>query len=247
MINNKKILVVITARAGSKGVVGKNYKKLLDKPLFIWSVLAALKSKYIDRVVISSNCVEVKKYYLDFAYKNGKNLLEKLYWVERPDKYAMDNSKNEEALIHSYKIIKEDLNFDADIIVNLQPTSPCRLNNLIDKCIEQYNEGGHDSLLTANKDTPFLWKYKNKKWVYMDENCCNRKMRQEINEDEFIYHDNGNVYMTDSNILLESECRIGYNPCIYETKEINSLQIDTEFDFQLIEKIIENKKIKSLI
>lgn len=247
MINNKKILAVITARAGSKGIIGKNYKKLLDKPLFIWSVLAALKSKYIDRIAISSNCTNVKKHYLDFAYKNGKNILEKLYWVERPDKYATDTSKNEEALIHSYKIIKEYLKFDADIIINLQPTSPCRLNNLIDKCIKKYNEGRHDSLLTTNKDTPFLWKYKNGKWVYNEGDCCNRKMRQEFNEDEFVYHDNGNIYITDKDILLNTECRIGNNPCAFETKEINSLQIDTEFDFELIEKIIQIKKIKSLI
>jgi CMP-N-acetylneuraminic acid synthetase len=103
--------------------------------------------------------------------------------------------------------------------------------------------------LTGTKDTPFLWKKENGKWIYPVDNhdCCDRKMRQEFKEDEFTYHDNGNLYITESRILLDRECRIGYNPCVFETKGINGLQIDEEFDFELIETMAKAKKLGSLI
>ena len=250
MIENKKIIVIITARAGSKGIPQKNVRKLLDLPLFWWSVEAALNSKYVDCIVISSNCEYCKKEYNEF-----KELAEfskeelNVEWVQRPDEISGDLSKNEEALIHTIETLEEKF----DIIVNLQPTSPCRLFGLLDKCLIEYHEGGYDSLLTGTKDTPFLWRKKNGKWTYpVDYNdCCDRKMRQEFKDDdmdsEMTLHDNGNLYITESRILLDRKCRIGYNPCVFETNDVNCLQIDREFDFDLIEKMAELRSLDSLI
>jgi CMP-N-acetylneuraminic acid synthetase len=247
MIRSKKVVAIILARAGSKGIPGKNYRDLLGKPLFIWSVEAALKSKYIDKVVVSSNCWECSCKFTDFImpYKDNPEYVKNLFFQDRPEEYSTDISKNEDALIHVLKTASPDY----DIVVNLQVTSPCRLDGLVDRCIETYDEGGYDSLLTGTKDTPFLWKKENEKWIYpVDRNgCCERKMRQEFEEDEFTYHDNGNLYITESRILLDRECRIGYNPCVFETNGINSLQIDEEFDFELIETMAKVKKLGSLI
>jgi N-acylneuraminate cytidylyltransferase len=248
MIRSKKVVAIILARAGSKGIPGKNYRDLLGKPLFIWSVLAALQSKHVDAVVVSSNCKnceeELRKWTNDPSER--KKYSGNIIWVDRPDEISGDLSTNEEALIHVLNSFKSD---DIGTVVNLQVTSPCRLDGLVDRCIEAYDEGGYDSLLTGTKDTPFLWKKENGKWIYpVDRNgCCERKMRQEFKEEEFTYHDNGNLYITESRILLDRECRIGYNPCVFETKGINGLQIDEEFDFELIETMVKVKKLESLI
>lgn len=247
MIGNKKVLAVVLARAGSKGIPGKNYRDLLGEPLFWWSVKAALNSKYVDHVAISSNCEKCKE-----VYDECKMLAEfseeefNIDWVQRPNEISGDLSKNEEALIHALDSFKSE---KFDMVVNLQVTSPCRLDGLVDRCIEAYDEGGYDSLLTGTKDTPFLWKKRNGEWEYIvDKNdCCDRKMRQEFEESEFTFHDNGNLYITESRILLDRECRIGYNPCVFETKGINGLQIDEEFDFELIENMAKVKKLESLI
>lgn len=251
MIGNKKILAVVTARSGSKGIKGKNYRDLLGKPLFWWSVEAAQNSKYVDHIVISSNCSNCKK-----AYDEYKSLAEfseekfNVEWIQRPEDISGDLSKNEEALIHALDYLKSD---KYDVVVNLQATSPCRTEGLVDRCIEEYHEGGYDSLLTGTKDTPFLWQNKNGKWVYNIDNhdCCDRKMRQEFKDEkddsEMILHDNGNLYITESRILLDRKCRIGYNPCVFETKGINGLQIDEEFDFELIENMAKTMKLESLV
>ena len=250
MIGNKKILAVITARKGSKGIKGKNYRQLMGEPLFWWSVIAAQNSKYVDHIVISSNCENCKKIYDEYKILAEFSKEEfNVEWIQRPDEISGDLSKNEEALIHTIETLEEKF----DIIVNLQPTSPCRLFGLLDKCLIEYHEGGYDSLLTGTKDTPFLWRKKNGKWTYpVDYNdCCDRKMRQEFKDDdmdsEMTLHDNGNLYITESRILLDRKCRIGYNPCVFETKGINGLQIDEEFDFELIETMAKIRKLENLI
>jgi CMP-N-acetylneuraminic acid synthetase len=248
MIGNKKVLAVILARKGSKGIPGKNYRELLGKPLFWWSVDAAAQSKYIDTIVISSNCERCEEEYVKWI--TDEQMTEKhvnsIIWIDRPEEISGDLSKNEDALIHALNSFESR---EYDIVVNLQVTSPCRLDGLVDKCIEEYDKGGYDSLLTGSKDTPFLWRKKDGKWTYpVDYNdCCDRKMRQEFKEAEFVYHDCGNIFMTDVNVLLDTGCRIGYNPCVFEVEGLNGLQIDTKFDFDLIESMAKVKKLESLI
>lgn len=249
MFNDKKILSIITARKGSKEIPGKNHKELMGKPLFIWSVLASLYSKYVDITVVSSNCEQVKKCFLQFI-KNNKIYNNKLYWIERPEEISGDLSKNEEALLHAYNEMTHN-KFYASTIINLQPTSPVRNGGLLDNCIETYYKGNYDSLLTGLAITPFLWRYDNqlRKWKYADyeSNCCNRKMRQEFFESEFLYHDDGSIFIVDVPILISRKCRIGYIPVVYKLNKLQSLQIDTEFDFQLIENMAKVLGLNSLI
>jgi CMP-N-acetylneuraminic acid synthetase len=282
VINNKKVLVVVTARAGSKGIPLKNIRPLLGKPLFLWSVEAGLQSKYVDMTVVSSNCDEVWKCFHEYSNnldkedpKNNPAYLNKMKFIQRPDELATDTSKNEEALMHAVHWSRDILEQECDIVVNLQPTSPCRLSGLLDKCLEKYSREGYNSLLTATKDTPFLWRKVEGKWEYgctqwewqrtdnvdnfpsgwtflpEEEDPCNRKMRQEFLEDEdnseFVWHDNGNIYITDKKVLMETGCRIGDNPGVMGIGRLNGLQIDEEFDFELIENMAKTYDLRSLI
>jgi len=273
MINNKKILSIITARAGSKGIPNKNIKELMGKPLFEWSVLASLNSKYIDKTVISSDSREIELIYIDRVKKDQK--WENVAFIKRPKKISGDLSINEEALIHAYNQMRMISNSDYSIILNLQPTSPVRLNSLIDRCIEKYSNGEYNSLLTASVHTPFFWQKKNGKWEYINryfevgyvkrewqpretyqmipafDDCCNRKMRQQFKDfkednSDLLLHDNGSVYIMNTEILLSTKCRIGNNPCIFPVEKLNSLQIDTEFDFKLIENMIKSYNLEKL-
>lgn len=251
MINGKKILSVITARAGSKGIPLKNVRELLGKPLVKWSMEASLASKYIDLTVVSSNCEKVSEVYLKYLLELNKDVRtdDEFWYVSRPEKYATDTSKNEEAVIYSMEQVKFFHALEFSAVINLQPTSPCRLDGLIDKCLEEYYNGDYDSLLTATRTTPFLWRKINGKWEYtVDKNdCCNRKMRQEFNQEEFVWHDCGSVFITDVKVMLETGCRIGKKLCVFPVEGMNSLQIDEEFDFELIEKMAEAKGLRSLV
>ncbi len=280
MISNKKILSVITARKGSKGIKNKNIRELMGKPLFIWSVLASLNSKYIDMTVVSSNCEKVfeefQKFTKETNYKYNDN--NNLRFIQRPDEISGDLSKNEEALIHAIHWIRDIFKKEFSVVLNLQPTSPVRLNKLLDKSIEEYDKGEYNSLLTGLTETPFFWQKINNNWEYIDryfyidyvkkiyqskkqwqlikffDDCCNRKMRQEFRglddkegTSDFLFKDNGNIYIIDTKVLISTECRIGNKHCVFPVEKLNSLQIDTEFDFKLIENMAKAHGLKSLI
>jgi len=249
MINGKKVLAVVTARSGSVGLPGKNYKKMLNAPLFTWSVMSAIRSRYVDVVIISYNCEHVKEISLQLIdeIKNRsdncfKDLIrcKNVHFLQRPDEYATAISKNEDSLIHAYNYAKDSLGIDVDIIANLQPTSPIRdtrHNILLDDCLEKMENEKADSLFTVSVHTPFFV-HKTKDGYVMNERTLlkNRPMRQELNESSFFLHDCGSLYLTDIDVLLETNNRIGPNFTVYPLDEKRSLQIDTELDFRIVEE-----------
>lgn len=118
MINGKKVLAIIPARGGSKRVPMKNITPYKGKPLIRWAMEHAEASKYIDRYVVSTDSPDIAKH-------AGAHLL------ERPDYLATDRASSESALVHALYALPV-----YDYAVILQPTSPERLPEDIDRCIE---------------------------------------------------------------------------------------------------------------
>ena len=235
MTNN--ILAVVTARGGSS-LSGKNYRLINGKPLFIWSLIAALKVDYINYIAVSSNCPKVEEIFYDFAANDKlfQDNYNRLIFINRPEEISGPQSKNEEALIHAVDFMEEYFNFVPDSIVNLQPTSPVRNNDLLSNCIEEYYGLGYDSLVTVNRVTPLMWqKTEDGLKCYFD--IYNRPMRQSILPEKWFWHDAGNVYLTNKNILMSTGCRVGNNPCLYEISDYQALQIDSEFHFDIVEQM----------
>ncbi|MFW6172978.1 MAG: cytidylyltransferase domain-containing protein [Elusimicrobiota bacterium] len=235
MINDKKILSVITARAGSRGVPGKNFKHINGTPLIVWSVNQSLSSQYIDFTVVSSNSEKIRQC-TEYAYTNKKYM-----FIDRPHELATDISPNEDTLIHAYKYVKKECKFDADLIINLQPTSPIRNNGLIDKCIEYI--GDHDSLLTVKKIAPFfLYKNKDKFYQFDKSKLMHRPMRQQLHDDDFFYYDCGNLYIVSSKVLLNQHSRLGENFAVFVVDDKQGLQIDTKIDFEILDMVMARIK-----
>jgi CMP-N-acetylneuraminic acid synthetase len=235
---------VITARAGSVGLPGKNYKEINGKPLFMWSVEAALRSRYVTRVIVSSNDPEIERITKDFIQNHT---VSRLTYSPRPEKYSGPLSKNEEALRY---VIGKECKKRPDYMVLLQPTSPVRNNGLIDKCCETIlKDPDYDCLFTASKHTPFF--YKKHKCVKsaidpspfdlglpIDHDPCRRPMRQELEEHDFFWHDNGNIYIFNPKLISKGKgCRIGPRPYIYESNFYQSWQIDNPHDFHVLESL----------
>jgi N-acylneuraminate cytidylyltransferase len=132
-----KIVAIIPARGGSKGIPRKNIINFLGKPLIQWSIEAALKSKYITDVVISSDDDEI----LNEAKKNNNVLI-----IKRPIDLAQDNSKTEPVLVHVLESLK-DIKFD--FLILLQPTSPLRTFKDIDLAFEKMFDFKANSLISV--------------------------------------------------------------------------------------------------
>jgi CMP-N-acetylneuraminic acid synthetase len=162
MINNKKVIAIIPARGGSKTIPQKNIKTICNRPLIAWSILAAKGSKYIDKIIVSTDDKEIA----DISKNWGAEVL------DRPKKYATDTATTISVLQHAIKEIPGH-----DIIVLLQPTSPLRANGMIDAAIEKFIKSKADTLATGYICKDYEWgttnnipRQKLKGWFYDDGN-----------------------------------------------------------------------------
>ncbi len=121
MISNPTFLAIIPARGGSKRLLRKNILPLVDKPLIVWTIEAAKKSKYINKIVVTSDDDEI----LNISKANGAEI------IKRPDELATDTATSFDVIVHSIKSLEK-----YDYVVLLQPTSPLRDQEDIDNAIE---------------------------------------------------------------------------------------------------------------
>tara|TARA_B100000029_G_C17441737_1_gene911700 strand:- start:209 stop:925 length:717 start_codon:yes stop_codon:yes gene_type:complete len=228
MINNRKIYAIIPARGGSKGIPKKNIKNFNGKPLISYSIEYANFSKYIDNIIISTDCPEIKKIAQNFTSNK------KLYQIiDRPLELATDEATTESAIEH---VINECKINEQSIIILLQPTSPVRPAHSLDSILKKFIEQEYDSLLTLSPIHPLTWKInKNKPECMYD--YKNRPRRQDFNQKDFIYDENGSVYIFTSKLFKKNKNRLGGKIGYFIFKEEYGKQIDTPLDFEILESI----------
>ena len=127
LIDGKTVLAIIPARGGSKGVPRKNIKNLCGKPLITWTIEEALKSKYIDRLVVSTEDEEIA----EISRKHGAEIP-----FLRPIELAKDDTPGIEPLLHCIYWLKNNENYSPDYVCTLQCTSPFRNSKHIDEALE---------------------------------------------------------------------------------------------------------------
>lgn len=233
MINDKKILAIIPARGGSKGLPGKNIKDLCGKPLIFWSIDAAKSSKYIDEIIISTDDNEI----VSVLQERGIQVP----WI-RPSYLASDEAKSIDVIIHA---LEKSLNGPHDILVLLEPTSPLRDCDDIDKAIEMLESNNEATSIvgvckTEDSNPAFLVNIKNGFITsYLDDYTVKR--RQDI---EPVYFYEGSVYASYSDELIKKKSFYHSNTIPYEVPKWKSLEIDDIYDFIMVEAIM--KKIEEI-
>ena len=177
----KKVLALIPARGGSKGIPNKNIKLFNGRPLIEWSIKLALKSKLIDKVVVSSDSLKI----LNISKKLGAEV------ILRPKNISGDKATTESAINHCIKYFKNDY----EAIILLPPTSPLRKLNDIDNAIKFFYLNKLDSCFSGSKLTDFLiWNYDKiyKKYTSINYDFKNRGSRQNR---KLGYVENGSIYI----------------------------------------------------
>ena len=148
MYGDKKILALIPARGGSKGIKGKNVIQLAGKPLIAYTIEAALKSRYIDSTVITTDSLEIA----EIAKQYGGRVP-----FMRPAELAKDRSKTIDAVLHAVEEL-ERRKESYDTLILLQPTQPLRRTEDIDQALEAYFGNGEEALASVSMadDHPLL-------------------------------------------------------------------------------------------
>tara|TARA_B100002052_G_scaffold281497_1_gene290590 strand:+ start:599 stop:1282 length:684 start_codon:yes stop_codon:yes gene_type:complete len=218
----RKIIVFIPARGGSKGIPLKNIKKFLGEPLIVHSINYAKDSKKVDKIILSTDHEEIQK----IAEKNNIEVL------KRPKSISNDIATTESAIehfIYKYNLDKKT------ICVLLQPTSPLRPKNSLDKILKTFIENKYDSMLTLSPIHPLAWKINNQLIPMYD--YKNRPRRQDFQNEDLIYDENGSVYIFTLDSFFKNNNRLGGKIGYYIFDEEYGKQIDTPLDFKILETI----------
>lgn len=202
------ILAVIPARGGSKGIPRKNIRPIAGKPLIAWSIEAAKKSKYVDKIVVSTEDKEIA----EVAKKYDAEV------IVRPKELSGDSVEMLPVLQHVLTKV------NANIVVLLQPTSPIREDDLIDRCIDEFRKTKSDSLATG-----FYCKYR-------EYGTCS-KPRQSVNG---FFYDDGSVYVIDAKLIKNG--RIFGNMLGHiEIDKEQAIDINEPIDFFIAEQILKKR------
>lgn len=226
-----KVLGLIPARGGSKGLPRKNIRLLVGRPLISWTINSALKSKYINSVVVSTDDREIA----EISRKCGAEVP-----FFRPKKLSQDKSLRNEVILHALNKIK-----GFDYVVLLQPTSPLRTSECIDQAFKEFIESGASSCVSVTEQHPspeWIFKISENKRIDNRQNNFVLQNRQDLPQ---YYALNGAIYITSVNHFLNYE---GNDPFVCDdtfpfimNKE-NSIDIDDEIDFSICSVRINSKK-----
>jgi len=236
MIGHKKILAVIPARGGSKRLPRKNILSFSGRPLIFWTIQAATLSKYIDKVVVSTDDNEISE-------------ISRYYGAEvpflRPKRLATDLSSTADVVLDLLGKL-ESKEEEYDYVVLLQPTSPFRNSYHIDDAIEQLNDQGSDAVISVCP-------------VRHHPSWCNT-LGDDKSMDDFLRSDlhnvrsqdlpknyiiNGAIYLCKTSVFkLQKTFFPTPRSHAYIMRTDDSIDIDTELDFKIAECLSQFRDLK---
>jgi len=231
--NKPSSLAIIPARGGSKGLPRKNILPMLGKPLIAYTIKAARQAESINRIVVSTDDVETAEIATRF-------LAEVPFF--RPPELAQDDATTLGVLQHVLSMLKSLENYEPDIVVLLQPTSPLRHAEDIDRAVTILRQTSADSVvslclvdhnphwmsrLEADRVLPFLEKAP----IYT--------RRQDLPP---VYRINGAVYVTRPEIIMNQNRLLGEDTRGYIMDSESSIDIDTAFDMKVASLYMEERQ-----
>ena len=226
----QRVVAIIPARSGSKGIPHKNIQEIAGKPLLAYTIEAALKSKYVNRVIVSTDSFEIAK-------------IAKSYGAEvpflRPSELAMDDTPMVAVIQHAVRYLETVEQYFVNIVVILQPTSPLRKTKYIDEAIEKLIKSNADSVIAVCevKHHPF-WLFildGDKARPFIEEGLSITR-RQELPK---VYSVNGAVYVVRKDVLFKENSIIGKNTRAIVMPREESVDIDDYFDLFIAEMTIK--------
>lgn len=219
---NNKLIAIIPARSGSKGIKNKNRINFFGKPLIYWTINSALKSNYLDKIIVSTDDLKILSYRDKFKNK-------RIQFHKRDKKISTDKS----LIFETIKIILEKNNNYKEFIL-LQPDSPLRKTIDINKSLSFFYEKSATSCVsvTRTKKPPDLfYKINNKSFII--NKYINDPLPKNKQDYDFFYEINGAIYISKVKDYLKSKSFISKKTLTYEMPIQRSIDIDNQFDLKL--------------
>lgn len=226
----KEILAIIPARGGSKGIPRKNVTPLAGQPLISYTIQVAKASKFITRLVVSTDDEEIAR----TAAGCGAEV------VKRPAEISGDLASSEAALLHVLDHLEQTEQYSPELLVFLQCTSPLTTAADIDGTIHTLLENGADTALTVTPFHYYLWRHNSRGEVEgINHDKYHRPMRQE-REPQFL--ETGAVYVMEAEAFKKNKYRFFGKTVMHVTPEERCCEIDEPVDLIIAEQLILHQK-----
>jgi len=231
-----KVLAIIPARGGSKGIIRKNLVPINGKPLVAYSIEQALFCPLIRRVVVSTEDKEIKEISLDYGAEV----------IDRPKKLAEDHVLDLPVFIHALEVLKKRKKYVPDIIIQLRPTSPFRKPEWITDCIELLIKNPDaDSVITVNQ----VERHPYRMFEQIRENRIQPIMNHRANRPHIIdRHDLPQIYdyncvidVTRPRTIFGTDCIVGDAVIPYIIDSRFCVDIDSPIDLKTAEELFNKE------
>lgn len=221
----ERILAIVPARGGSKGISRKNVRILAGKPLIAHILETASNSEYLERIIVSSEDLEI----LEIAKRFGAEAM------RRPKRLSADDVSLDPVIYHVLQRL-ETKGYHPTIIVTLQPTSPTLSTETIDEAIRKLIEEKLDTVISVKDATHLYWIEKEGKFVPLYDERKNRQFLPRI------LKETGGIIASRRDVINEHN-RIGKNISFVHISPEEAIDIDSAREWWLTEKILNQKKI----
>jgi YrbI family 3-deoxy-D-manno-octulosonate 8-phosphate phosphatase len=221
-----KKIGVIPLRKDSKGIPGKNKKKMMGRPLFSWVLTEALFSN-LDAVYVFTNDTEIISYVEREYYWTNK-----VFALLRNEENANDTASTESSMLE----FSEKINHEYDVLCLLQATSPLTLAADINKVLDKITTEKFDTALTVVKTHRFAW---NSDGTPQNYDVFNRPRRQDFGG---LLIENGAVYGTKKELFLNTKNRLSGTIGLVEMPEETLMEIDNLSDWNVIQNLLMERQ-----
>lgn len=221
-----RILALIPARGGSKGIPKKNLRLMNGKPLIAYAIENAKKSKYIKDVFVTTDSKEIEE-------------VSKVYGaavIKRDNELSSDLVTLDPVIYHAMLEAEKETGKFYDAVITLQPTSPLLNVDTLDSAIEYFISGNFETVISVVNKPHLAWGVKDSELVPL---YSERKNRQELPPQ---YLETG-AFVISKRKVVAPESRIGSKTSVYEISEVESIDIDDRNDWLLAENLLKRKKI----
>lgn len=218
------VLGIIPARGGSKSVPLKNIKELGGQPLLAYTIASASAAKSVTRFVVSTDHEKIAEVSRAFGAEV----------IMRPPEYATDEARTELALLHVLEVLKQKEKFMPDVVLTLEPTSPFRTPQTIDRCVEIFQTTDADSVIAVVETRSCYGKIKDGKYEFLFPNQPRRRQEREP-----LYREGSTIYGTKREVLERKKSVLGDKLYPLIVSEHEAIDINTPFDFELAECMIK--------
>lgn len=237
MYKGKRILAVIPARGGSKGIPRKNIRILNDKPLIAYSIEVARQCEYIDKTIVSTDDQEIATIALEYGAEVP---------FIRPSYLAQDNSKTIDVLLHAVSFYKEQ-QVSFDYLMLLQPTQPIREVYHLQEVIKYAIDEKRDSVVSVCKveEHPLLMRKIGADGALIPILDLSSTMRRQDFPD--VYKVNGSIYFNKLDENFSQETSLNDNIYPYLMEREYSVDIDSIADFAAAQKVLDSLQREQFI